>query len=627
MLAAILWDRSAAIARVSVVGLAAILTWLTWAHWGSFQVDCGRELYVPLQVLRGKLLYRDIWYSYGPLEPYVAAGLFRAFGTRFSTLYVFGLATLIAGGLLILEIGLMLEQKAAGVTAAIAFVLQGFAPDIFNLIFPYAYAATLGLVLGLLCLHFSVKHALGRGGHNLMFAGLAAGLALLCKQEIGIACYLMLAMVLATEGLMQRSLRTSLYGVAACSPGIVLCAVIYGWFFWTLGVNFVIGNWVGPHWYFVRTFAAAQYAASGLPPGLTRVALLILNAAVAIVAWFCIARLGAGFQPSNRQLGLIAALLIAALIALRDFGPHILHLVLVALAFPPGMFFIGAVFLVGSLCVLRRNTFDRRLWAEAILGTFAMALAARVFAHVQPYDYSIYYDAPLLLVFTIVIGTCASKATASLPAKSSRKLANCLFAVEVLILFSVLAPASSVRTAKFDTAWGELYLEPAEATVAREITDFVATQKRIGNSVVLLPELPMVYALTGTEAPSRLYTVQPGFLPPDWEPTYVSQLRRVDPKYIVLTNRNTSEYGVPYFGIDYDETVYRWIELNYHIIRAFGNFRRDGSDVLAALLYQRNSDRQPGSESSVAAFGMSERSSAGRDPEPFQGACVVNLCN
>src|SRR6266446_11000172 len=37
---------------------------------GDFQIDNGRELYVPVSILHGKLLYRDICYMYGPLAPY-----------------------------------------------------------------------------------------------------------------------------------------------------------------------------------------------------------------------------------------------------------------------------------------------------------------------------------------------------------------------------------------------------------------------------------------------------------------------------------------------------------------------------------------------------------------------------
>src|SRR5689334_8255353 len=77
-----------AAARGVIVVVALVLAWLTWARWGNFQADCGRELYVPAEILRGKLLYRDLWYPYGPLEPYTAAVLLGLFGKH---LYVFNL--------------------------------------------------------------------------------------------------------------------------------------------------------------------------------------------------------------------------------------------------------------------------------------------------------------------------------------------------------------------------------------------------------------------------------------------------------------------------------------------------------------------------------------------------------
>jgi hypothetical protein len=61
-----------------------------------------------------------------------------------------------------------------------------------------------------------------------------------------------------------------------------------------------------------------------------------------------------------------------------------------------------------------------------------------------------------------------------------------------------------------------------------------------------------------------------------------------------LTSRKTSEYGADYFGIDYNQKIYNWIESNYIIAGELGRFRRDGSGSvlqapLAALIYQRRS--------------------------------------
>jgi hypothetical protein len=98
----------------------------------------------------------------------------------------------------------------------------------------------------------------------------------------------------------------------------------------------------------------------------------------------------------------------------------------------------------------------------------------------------------------------------------------------------------------------------------------------------------MLYALTGTQAPSRWFTLLPGLLSPSQEDTYIADLNTARPEYILLTGRKTAEYGAAYFGIDYDQKIYHWIEANYHVAGQFGRFRRDGSGSrLAAMLYEK----------------------------------------
>jgi hypothetical protein len=48
--------RPNAIAAGAILEVVLLMAWYTWERWGDLQVDCGRELYVPLEILRGKLL-------------------------------------------------------------------------------------------------------------------------------------------------------------------------------------------------------------------------------------------------------------------------------------------------------------------------------------------------------------------------------------------------------------------------------------------------------------------------------------------------------------------------------------------------------------------------------------------
>src|SRR5688572_12646955 len=79
-----------------VIGLHAIvfvgLGWCSWLKWPDPLIDFGRELYVPSQIVRGAVLYRDLESLFGPLSPYLNALWFQLFGVSLLTLVVINLA-------------------------------------------------------------------------------------------------------------------------------------------------------------------------------------------------------------------------------------------------------------------------------------------------------------------------------------------------------------------------------------------------------------------------------------------------------------------------------------------------------------------------------------------------------
>ena len=61
-----------------------LLAAISWNRWIEPFVDTGRELMVPARVAQGERLYRDVRFYYGPLAPYVAAGVDLAAGRSFA---------------------------------------------------------------------------------------------------------------------------------------------------------------------------------------------------------------------------------------------------------------------------------------------------------------------------------------------------------------------------------------------------------------------------------------------------------------------------------------------------------------------------------------------------------------
>jgi 4-amino-4-deoxy-L-arabinose transferase-like glycosyltransferase len=577
------WEGAASCGFVVLVAIA--LAWYTWARWGDIQVDCGRELYVPSEILRGKLLYRDIWYQYGPLAPYVEALLLFVFGPSLNAFYIFGLAVAIGCALLLLDLGTMLEGRATGLTAALALLFVGFSPGVFSYAFPYSYGATIGLALSLICASFTLRHVFGRWRYSLIMAGIAASLALLCKPEFGVGCYLMLGFVLVAETARQGRMRPLLHGAAACVPGIALWVGIYGWFFWTLTPTYMMeANWVGMPGTSGKAYADHLYSHIGHRFVPREIAVQAMCAALSLMLWFLLAKASRGVR--NAALAIMVAITVAHRFGALDF---VTRKVMTTIAvFPVGMFFIGGGFVGYAIYELNQSE-DRRRLADAAFGILALFAALRVIAGIKPLGYSIYYAMPLFLVFVIAISRCIKAATPQLSDDRQRRLVNYLLAAEAVMLAMICISPANQRPATLQTSWGDIHLEQEDASVAQQILAFISEQKHQGRRVAVLPEAPILYALTGTEAPSRWYNLLPGFVSPAQEDTYISDLNRASPDYILLTSRKTREYGANYFGIDYNQKIYYWIESNYRVAGQFGHFSRDrrGSRPLAALLYQR----------------------------------------
>jgi hypothetical protein len=238
----------------------------------------------------------------------------------------------------------------------------------------------------------------------------------------------------------------------------------------------------------------------------------------------------------------------------------------------------------------RRNHGERRFLAESALGFFALVSAIRVMAETSPFEYSVFYTVPLFLVFIITISRCIAMAAPELPPKRRHALVNSLLAAEIILLAAVVLPIRSGRTTKFESSWGVVYLTPSDAGTARQILDFMLEQKRDGRRVVLVPELPIMYAFAATEAPSRWYSVVVGYMSPDQEEGYVAELGRARPDYVIYCNRLLSRIWNPVFGKDYDRKIYNWMDTNYKVVEEFGHFQADSDMALAALLYQRGDE-------------------------------------
>lgn len=637
--------RTSLISRLLLLLFAGFLFVVTWASWPNLIVDCGREMYVPAALLSGKRLYGDVWYPYGPLAPWMNALLFRAFGTTLNTLYFAGLAVISGSALVLHSIARRFLPPVGALVCGLGFLAPQFQSTLFNGILPYSCAATSGALLTLLTLLFLLRHLEGRGRFNLFLAGTFAALAVVSKYECFFPCSVgLVGGVLLHAWQSERPGRLLQADAAALLPGACIWLAIYGWLIHTYGLEFLVhANWMSaPGSYFMQQYGAWWVRFTGFRIIPREVLTLAGRSVGALYVWYLL-----GFLLYRKQrlaatalvvmlallprsagrlipflawpvagtltagnivrcvlllaLAITGALLVRALIQRREAHyPVVLVSAGLALllgattplkiddfAYPRGMFLVVLGF--GILLVLRSVLSRQPLHPALIVTTgMALAMALRVMMEIRPKGYALYSSSLLFLVFLIVLWWLANWATESAgPAYQTGSVAI-YFGIYALLFFKMAAGLYPVLNwPSLHTPVGDIGRTAEHATLVRQFLPVLREAKLRGDQVLLVPEITGLYFIAGMICPSRYEVLTPGVLEPGkYTELFLRELERNPPELIVLSNRRTSEYGVDYFGIDYDQPLLQWIESRYRLSGEIGHFERRESAPLAALLYR-----------------------------------------
>jgi hypothetical protein len=570
-------------ARGLIIAVAIVFAWHTWGRWGDIQIDCGREMYVPVDILRGKLLFRDIWYQYGPLAPFVEALAFLFFGINLNVLYTIGMILVISSALLLFEIGRNFELiLPAAMTPALFFLAESFRPSIFNFIFPYTYSATMAAFFGLACLLFTVKHAITGRLRWLSFAALCTSLALLTKQELGIACLTVLGFETIAPCLSRYSWRELIANGFASAVGLVPALFGYGFMIWKVSARTLfIDNWVmTPGTYTMRTIGRYRREIEGFRFGLNEWSGAALGAAASVTLWFVIAYMNAfvirrlGFRRLRYFVLLVGADITAALFVIKLGSPVWtgLSAFIGQIVFPKGIFVIASAFMIIAIWKAWRTQGQARYLAEAALGIYAVMAGIRVMMEMLPTssNYAVFFNAPVFLVFVIVVARVVASAGRALDMQRRHLLVGCMLSAEAVLLIIGLFPPRDILNAPMKTEFGTIYTKADRAVLFPQIVSFMRAHTRNGKDILVLPESPSLYFFSGMQSPSRWYEAQPGVLDPKQELTLINEANSAHVRYVLLCNRHVDEFGVAPFGIGYDQSIYKWIIANYNKIGQFG---------------------------------------------------------
>lgn len=265
-----------------------------------------------------------------------------------------------------------------------------------------------------------------------------------------------------------------------------------------------------------------------------------------------------------------------------------------AASLPPVLLPLPLVAAAAALAALRRPLDDRGR-ARFLLFGLAAGLGTRVLLGLDVGPAMTAYCAlplPPLLAAAAVLAADVLAPRLRDPAGCRFRLLALAGGLAALHLARVGALAWGPHVVRVDTPGGSLRLPWKEATAVAGTLDDLAARARPGDRLASFPEAGFFNFVLGLPNPLRQEEVFPGVLGGGREAEAVARLLAARPRFVLLANRPTPEFGQRAFGDDYAAGLWSAVEDRYSLAAAFGNAAPDAR-VGAGRFFIRVYERTP----------------------------------
>ena len=555
----------------------------SWLTWPDVLIDFGRELYVAWRLAEGDVLFTDIAYFNGPLSPYMNALWFRLFEVSLLTLVLCNLAILVGLIIGLYRILSDISDRLAATAACVTFVavfafgqLGGIGN--FNYICPYSHEMTHGLALSIgavLCLSAYLRR------RRLIFlsgAGFALGLVFLTKAEVflasAFATTVFLGLTLWVERPPRRrqaALMGTFAGAAAIPPAVAFILLSLAMPA-DQALRGTLGSWP---YVFNNELASLTFYRSGMGTLHPQESLerILLWTALYVAVFLPTAGLGLHLtKPGKHRIGAAAGVFVlVAVAALFGLSGQTVNVFEAAAPLPVVLVALGAA----TGLALFRHRGEQQLRARLILrmtlSALAFVLLGKILFNVRfdHYGFALAMPATLLAVVTLV---------GLVPDYISRRggygevFRAAGFAVLLLtVVISLYIVSYRLSYKQYVVSKGaDIFFADSRGTFVNTALDEIAKRIRPDQSLAVLPEGVMLNYL------SRIASSTPhiNFMPPELiifgEERILDSFRANPPDYIALVHKETPEYGLRFFGRDYGQRIFSWVQDNYLPVTTIG---------------------------------------------------------
>jgi hypothetical protein len=358
------------------------------------------QLYLPWQISKGAILYKDIAWLYGPLSQYLHALLFYLWGPSVHLLLAVNLGLFAVFCTLLYY---FFQKQFDALTATIAvlclYVVAGFAAltevGNFNFLFPYAHEATHGLILLVVATLVMAKpfgaEISGIHAAKLAFVVFCLALAWCTKVEIAITSAALLSLMFVTFIVRkQYAWAFRLMALTLCFAALLALAwrVLLGHeFMWDGVFGSVAPLFQGGRSFIVNrlAFDAVEISWLSAAHAVSQAAILVVTLVVlALLDWIC-------SQRQQLKLWVLFLWLLCLAGAFSSLSPFFWFELLKGVPF--------LFLLLWGLLIFRKDiSFFAVVWLVLSLG-----LAARLGFQFRVQHYGFYMSIPMLLGMIMIL--------------------------------------------------------------------------------------------------------------------------------------------------------------------------------------------------------------------------------
>jgi hypothetical protein len=556
------------------------LTAWTWRKWPDLLIDFGRELYVPWQLLEGKVLYRDIAYVSGPLSPYVNALWFKIAGVSLTNLIFFNIVILgLITGLLYYVINKSTGRFTAVLSCVAFLIIFAFGHIVqvgnYNFICPYSHELTHGILLSLILIILLTRIIEHQGFYEVFLSGLCLGMIFLGKGEVFLA-----AAGAAGVGLFLMTLAGKVPPLRMCALYLAFaCAALIpvGLFFLyftgkmsavealrgTAGTwSNLLGNKVSNNQFYQMVM--------GLDHPWHNFGLMVLD--------FCgIGLMFGSFFLSNSipqrstaqkiMLGLFIVLFTIVFLLKRTESP-----LLVFNRALPLSALVAFVFLMISAIKNRRDPIRlTRLALLAMWAALGLGLLAKIClnAHVWHYGFVLAMPAAILLIMVFVGLLPKMMSNSQGQAHHWQRILVAVIIADMVLCWRLSMDNYAKKNFPIGSN-GDVILayDPnisLRGYAVAQLLAYLASSVPSQATLAVLPEGIMINYLTRHLNPTPYINCMPPELLIFGEKSIVCAFQNQAPDFIILIHKDTQEYGADFFGKNpsYGKLIMDWISSHY----------------------------------------------------------------